>query len=415
MFTFLNSIFSDTSLPDDEPIDAQLKDFEKDGFTQEMRQFGLVGASCDKLKQGHGSFGIVSTNPIPVNGLRGTYAYLNRLVIQKPSGNIHFMFHKIGQLKVPSIKGLVDHYELVSFDSSLRIHLYLHLYHPRRSRLAPDGLVLLPWSQLSNIEKTLFKVNGLGAYSTVADFPFGLLKELDQTFSDPSLQDLKETFKRILESALIKNRSNWGKSEPEWFTAKFPTNETQPSLTHNQSASHLNDIGVKYYEGDGVPRDYAKAAEYYTKATEQGLAEAQSNLGKLLYHGLGVAQDLRKAAECFMKAAQQGDTQGQLMIAMMYDCGEGVPQDRTQAAIWYTEAAEKNVAVAQERLGIMYANGIGVPKNYILSYHWISLAAAQSMTTSREYLNDLEKVMSKEQIAEAQKTSAITFDRIKRG
>jgi len=33
-------------------------------------------------------------------------------------------------------------------------------------------------------------------------------------------------------------------------------------------------LGVMYYNGQGVPKDYAEAAKWYRKAAEQGLAEA---------------------------------------------------------------------------------------------------------------------------------------------
>jgi TPR repeat protein len=51
------------------------------------------------------------------------------------------------------------------------------------------------------------------------------------------------------------------------------------------------DVGQMYYEGNGIPRDYKKAAEWYLKAAEQGDVAAQNNLVILYADGYGVPQD----------------------------------------------------------------------------------------------------------------------------
>jgi TPR repeat protein len=60
-----------------------------------------------------------------------------------------------------------------------------------------------------------------------------------------------------------------------------------------------------YYEGQGVPKDFAKVAEWYGKAAEQGYAEAQYQLGILYKVGLGIPKNSKKANELFRKAASQ--------------------------------------------------------------------------------------------------------------
>ena len=56
-----------------------------------------------------------------------------------------------------------------------------------------------------------------------------------------------------------------------------------------------------------VPQNYVEALKWYRKATEQGLAEAQSNLGMMYYHGEGVPKDMAEATKWYRKAAEQGD------------------------------------------------------------------------------------------------------------
>ncbi len=47
--------------------------------------------------------------------------------------------------------------------------------------------------------------------------------------------------------------------------------------------------------GVGVPQDYGEALKWYTKAAEQGLAEAQYNLAIFYSNGRGVRRDYVKA------------------------------------------------------------------------------------------------------------------------
>lgn len=54
------------------------------------------------------------------------------------------------------------------------------------------------------------------------------------------------------------------------------------------NADAQNNLGVMYYFGYGVPQDYKKAFEWYTKAAEQGNAKAQYRLGDMYYFGYGV-------------------------------------------------------------------------------------------------------------------------------
>lgn len=84
----------------------------------------------DKDPNGSGPFGFTETNPIPVNGPIGQLAYLSRLETQ--SGQ-RILFHRLGAI------GTVDVFEAVTFNGSEWFILFMDFYHPRRSRLTPDG------------------------------------------------------------------------------------------------------------------------------------------------------------------------------------------------------------------------------------------------------------------------------------
>ena len=71
-----------------------------------------------------------------------------------------------------------------------------------------------------------------------------------------------------------------------------------------------------------------KAVEWYQKAAEQGLAEAQSTLGIQYYAGEGVCQSFEKAVEWFRKGAEQDDPESQILLGLCYAKGTGVRINR---------------------------------------------------------------------------------------
>lgn len=66
--------------------------------------------------------------------------------------------------------------------------------------------------------------------------------------------------------------------------------------------------------------------------------------------------------------------------------------------------AEQGIASAQINLGVMYAEGQGVPEDNVFAYMWFNLAA-QGYEDAKNNKGIISKLMTKEQIAEAQKLS----------
>nr|WP_181718316.1 tetratricopeptide repeat protein [Psychrobacter sp.]QJS05259.1 sel1 repeat protein [Psychrobacter sp.] len=95
----------------------------------------------------------------------------------------------------------------------------------------------------------------------------------------------------------------------------------------NMGFTHYNGIE----KGDGkeytvITRGYEKAFEWFTKAAEQGHADAQNNLGLMYKAGLGVSHDDYVAFEWFTKAAEQGHADAQNNLGLLYRDGKGAPQ-----------------------------------------------------------------------------------------
>jgi TPR repeat protein len=156
----------------------------------------------------------------------------------------------------------------------------------------------------------------------------------------------------------------------------------------------------------GVPKDDAEAARWFRKAAEQGLAVAQYRLGVMYLNGEGVPKDDAQALRWLRKAAEQGYDVAQDTLGDVYFRGRDVRKDYAEAAAWYRKAAEQGETAAQVKLGGMYGLGQGVPKDYVQAYIWLNLAAAGGAPSSAQARDSLERLMTSEQIVEAQKRAA---------
>ena len=66
-------------------------------------------------------------------------------------------------------------------------------------------------------------------------------------------------------------------------------------------------LGLRYRNGEGVPKDDAEAVRWFRLAADQGYAGAQSNLGLLYANGDGVPEIIVLAYMWFNLAAAQGN------------------------------------------------------------------------------------------------------------
>ena len=167
-----------------------------------------------------------------------------------------------------------------------------------------------------------------------------------------------------------------------------------------------HNFGLMYLKGEGVPKDASKAVEWFQKAATQGNAGAQYSLGSRYDTGEGVPEDAAKAVEWFQKAATQGNADAQYSLGSKYDTGKGVPKDAAKALEWFLKAAAQGNAGAQTSLGWRYADGEGVSKDVVLAYAWINLAIGNGATLM-VYVRDLyEARLSSIEKAEAQRLSS---------
>ena len=209
-------------------------------------------------------------------------------------------------------------------------------------------------------------------------------------------------------------------------------------LAKEGNAEAQTHLGKIYYEGKGVPQNYLEALRWYRAAAAQGYAKAQADLGLIYYRGRAVRRDFAAAARWFRKAADQKHAGGQYLLGVMheyemggvpkdwgealrlyrlagaggdviaqtrlgqiYHSGEGAPRDYAESVRWYRAAAAQGQPEAQARLARMYYRGDGVARDYVEAYRWASVFGLRFPKDAADFLADLEKVMTRDQIAEA--------------
>jgi hypothetical protein len=71
------------------------------------------------------------------------------------------------------------------------------------------------------------------------------------------------------------------------------------------------------FRGEGIERDVEQARQWYEKAAEQGLPEAQVAAGDLFAAGIGGPSDIEAACRWYEKAAAQGSGTAEAKLAAL--------------------------------------------------------------------------------------------------
>jgi TPR repeat protein len=152
-------------------------------------------------------------------------------------------------------------------------------------------------------------------------------------------------------------------------------------------------LGLCYSQGTGARQNYAEAVKFLQPAAENGIPNdpiatrnAQDELGGIYYTGdKHVAKDRKKAMFWFEKAARAGHPHAQRMVGYLLQLNKSY----TEALPWLKTAAEQGNVDAQNDLGVVYANGLGVPKSRTNAIAWYLRAYKQGDPYAKENLRKL--------------------------
>ena len=134
-------------------------------------------------------------------------------------------------------------------------------------------------------------------------------------------------------------------------------------------ADAFQEGGAAYKAGN-----YELAAKKFMEVADKDDHRAMYALGSMYAVGLGVPLDYRKAFELFSRATRYGRVDARYKLGILYQEGLGVARNDKRAARLFHDAAIKRYGPAQFRLGMCYANGRGVTQDLVKAGAWLAVA-----------------------------------------
>ncbi|MGJ5819948.1 tetratricopeptide repeat protein [Paludibaculum fermentans] len=143
------------------------------------------------------------------------------------------------------------------------------------------------------------------------------------------------------------------------------------------------------------------------KAVDGDDLEAMVELGLVYYQGETVERDYAGAMKLLLRAGSLGSAEAQYAVGLMYVLGQGTEVNYREGLHWLKLAAGRGYAKAQYNLGLMYYRARGVPLDYVSAYAWVALAASSaSGPGAREYAdfrNLIARRMNPTELAQAKR------------
>ena len=194
--------------------------------------------------------------------------------------------------------------------------------------------------------------------------------------------------------------------------------EDRKQAEQGNSTGQYN-LGLAYWQGDGINKDlkeaeswftkaaqqenieaysalggvymqmenYQKSIEFYELAVDKGSASAECILGEIYYHGLysefGIDKDYNKAFILIKKAAiriltgASNHAKAQCLLGHMYINAHGTEQNFEEGLVWLKRSAAHGYADAEATIGMIYKKGLGVKQDFNEALTWFEKAGAQ--------------------------------------
>lgn len=154
----------------------------------------------------------------------------------------------------------------------------------------------------------------------------------------------------------------------------------------NKDSEKLFEEAMTDYQND----KYNYAADSFKKLAAFGHANAQFMLGYMYTHGEGVPKNYNKAFEWYLLSAKQGHSSAQYELSNFYHFGFGLDEaNMNESMKWLKISADNGNDEAQGMLGLRYLQGDGVQKDINEAIKWFTLASEQGHFQSKKSLERL--------------------------
>ena len=263
---------------------------------------------------------------------------------------------------------------------------------------------------------------GAGYYfkqPTVVEFPQPIAAAPADTSPAPKASNLPT---RTAQIAPTNSSADSGRVLTSPVQPKLPqvpyTGNPYPTVT----SSDMFDVANRYYAGRGLPKNYALARYWYTRASELNHRAASRRLATMnaRREGLGLPtqptaagrtqpskvekvevtdrvdqfrrfiwlsegqngyrKNLRESQVWLERSADQGYTAAEYSMGWRYKNGIVVRKDLSAAHDWFIRAARGGHTSAQFEVAWAYAGGLGVAKDLGQAVRWYRQAAADGNT-----------------------------------
>jgi uncharacterized protein len=128
---------------------------------------------------------------------------------------------------------------------------------------------------------------------------------------------------------------SWGRKRKR-FLAGVAATSIALAVT-DQARADPDDDGLAAF----AKHDYTTARQLLVPLADNGDKVAQTALGDIYYDGLGVPKDYAAGVVWFHKAADQGVPVAQFFLGVSYIMSHGSPRDFLEAWVWFTLAAPR--------------------------------------------------------------------------
>lgn len=129
-------------------------------------------------------------------------------------------------------------------------------------------------------------------------------------------------------------------------------------------------LGVLYYNGDGVEQDYAKAKRYFQKSAERQFGPAYTGLAILAFYGLTGKTNTKKAIGLFEKGAARYDGFACHLLSRMYAVGDGLNVDLQQSEHFALLADKYGMYASQKSLDRLPEIDLTRAKKHLLNVYF---------------------------------------------
>lgn len=136
----------------------------------------------------------------------------------------------------------------------------------------------------------------------------------------------------------------------------------------------------------------SRAVAETRKAAEGGDARACYLMGLAYAEGSGVRQNAEESFQWFARAADLGLPEAQCQAAAMCHTGSGCPQDSVRAAAWWRSAAEQDEPLAMCCYGLALFRGDGVVRDKLQGFNLLRRAAKLGVPEAAAVLRTAEMI-----------------------